>query len=160
MTDIQSDAANIQSSNGHLGGIATLHPDVRAAFRQRLTTLSGLVQSRAWEGRQFAPVKGSPWIRESVRPISSVVRGVGSGGIVEHRVVATVTLFWPSSDSLLEQELQAGSILGHFPPGLRIAYGSSSATVVQAERGPLLQEPDWRSCNVTLTLVAHTIGNA
>jgi hypothetical protein len=157
-----ADTASIrhQAASSYLGSIATLHPDVRAAFRQRLTALSGLVDSRAWEGRPFAPAKGVPWLRESVRPISSVVRGVGSGGIVEHRVVATVTLFWPSSFSLLEQELQAGSILGHFPPGLRITYGSSSATVVQAERGPLLQEPDWRSCNVTLTLTAHTIGNA
>lgn len=140
--------------------IATLHPDLRAAFRARLQALPGLISSRAWEGRPFTPTKGTPWLRESVRPLSSQVRGVGRGGIVEHRLAGTVTLFWPAGEPLVDMEAQAGAILEFFDPGLRIAHGDNVATIIQGERGPILQEPDWQSCTVTITLRAHTVGTA
>lgn len=140
--------------------IATLHPDVRAAFRARLQALPGLVTDRAWEGRPFTPTKGTPWLRETMRPISSQVRGVGRGGIVEHRLVGAVTLFWPAGEPLVDMEAQAGAILESFEPGVRLSHGSNVATIVQGERSPIVQEPDWQSCTVTITLRAHTTGSA
>ncbi len=134
----------------------TIHSDVRAAVRQRLLTLNGL-PAQAWEGRPYTPVKGTPYISESVRPISSVVRALGVGGTIAHTINAAFQLHYPPGVGTSAIDAMAGSLLQHFRPGTGLSYGTSTAVVQQAERTALQQEPDWINCTVIITLVGHTV---
>lgn len=133
----------------------TFHADLRAAIRSRLLTLPS-VPAIAWEGRQYTPVKGTPYIAESMVPVSSVVRAVGLGGTIAHTITANFTLHFPAGKGTNDVEALAGSVMELFRPGTALVYGTSSGMVQQAERMPLTQEPDWLNCPVVITIIGHT----
>ena len=134
---------------------ALFHSEVRAAIRQRLQTMQGLI-AVAWEGRAFQPVKGTPFLTEQMRPISSVVRATGVGGVIAHTVTANFTLHYPAGKGTNEIDALAGALLELFRPGSSVSYNTASAVVQQAERMAMIQEPDWINCPVVITFVGHT----
>lgn len=134
----------------------TVHADLRAAVRQRLLTLNGL-PAQAWEGRTYTPIKGTPYISESVRPISSVVRALGVGGTIAHTITANFQLHYPAGGGTTAIDAMAGNLLEHFRPGTTLVYSESKAVVQQAERTALQQEPDWINCTVIIRFVGYTV---
>jgi hypothetical protein len=134
---------------------ATFHANLRAAFRQRLLTQTGL-PAQAWEGRPYQPVKGTPYVSESIRAISSVVRALGLGGTIAHTVTGNFTFHFPAGKGTNDVDSMAGSVMALFRPGTVLAYGGDSAVVQQAERSAVIQEPDWINVTVIITAVGHT----
>lgn len=134
---------------------ATFHSNIRSGIRQHLTSLSALPVV-AWEGRSYQPVKGTPWISEQMRPISSVVRATGRGGVIAHTLTENLTLHFPPGKGTVEIDALAGALIELFRPGTSVSYGGASAVVQQAERMALIQEPDWINCPVIVTLIGHT----
>ena len=137
-------------------GVATIHSDMRAAFRTKRQDIVGLPNLVAWEGRPFPSGVTIPYIRESFRPLSSLVRALGRGGTIQHRMTANLSIFYPAGKGTLEIDTAAGLLLAGFAPGTALTYGGAAGTVMQAERAPLLQETDWLSCPVTITILAYT----
>lgn len=133
----------------------TFHPNLRAGIRQKLQTLANPI-AVAWEGRVYQPIKGTPFMTEQVRPISSTVTATGIGGVIAHTVTANFTLHYPANTGTLEIDAFAGALLQLFRPGTSITYNSTSAVVQQAERMALITEPDWINCPVIITLIGHT----
>jgi hypothetical protein len=134
---------------------ANYHANIRSGIRQRLQTLPGLI-AVAWEGRTYQPVKGTPFLTEQFRPISSAVRATGVGGTIAHTMTANFTLHYPAGKGTAEIDALAGSLLQHFRPGTSVSYNAASAVVQQAERMALITEPDWINCPVIITLIGHT----
>ena len=118
--------------------------------------VSGLPQGRAWEGREFQPVLGQPWIRESFRPLVSRPRSLGAGGTIEHQMTANLSLFYPSRKGTLPVERLAGAMLDAFAPGTSLAYGQNAGIIQQCERSPLIEEADWISVPVIVSITAYT----
>ena len=139
-----------------MSGIATIHADLRAAFRAKMTDTAGLPTLIAWEGRVFSPGIGVPFMRESFRPIYSEPRAVGKGGTIQHRMTGNINLFYPASKGTVDIEQAAGLLLAAFAPGTSLVYGGSSGVVLKAERAPLMQEPDFIGCPITITIQAYT----
>jgi hypothetical protein len=135
--------------------LATVHANMRAAFRQKLRDMTDL-PTIAWEGRLYKPFVGTPFMRESFRPISSDLRAIGPNGLIAHRMTGNLSLFYPIAKGTVEIETMAGLLLTRFKPGTSLEYGSDKGLVLQAQRAPLLQEADWMSCPVTISLVAYT----
>lgn len=133
----------------------SIHTDIRAAFRTLLQTVGGLPQV-AWEGRNFAPTRGTPFLSETVQPISSIVRAVGIGGTIAHTVNLTATLHYPAAAGTLTIETMAGAIMEALRPGVSLTYGTSSAMIQRVERNPVQQSPDWISVAVVATAVAYS----
>lgn len=133
----------------------TVHADLRAAFRAALIAVPN-VPAQQWEGRNYTPIRGTPYVSESVRPISSEVRAVGPGGTIAHTVNASFTLHYPANEGTLAIEEMAGSLLETFRPGSSLVYGTSKGVVLKTERASLTQEPDWINCAITVTAVAYT----
>ena len=134
---------------------ATFHKDLRSAVRDRLQTLTGLPDV-AWEGREFTPVKGQPYVSESMIPVSSDVMATGLGGYIAHTVTANFTLHYPVNSGTVALESLAGSLMQHFRPGTVVSYGDANATVQQVERVGLTHEPDWLNGTVIVTMIGHT----
>lgn len=111
---------------------------------------------RAWEDEIFSPVDGQPYIAESFRPISSVVRGLGNGGTQQHTVSANFVVNYPTVFGARGAELMAGAMLDLFEPGSQLVYGSSSGTVTAAARKPLVLAADYIGVPVLITLVGYT----
>lgn len=137
-------------------GVATIHSDMRAAFRAKLQSIAGLPSAVAWEGRPFDGRLTAPYIRESFRPLASTVRALGQGGTIQHRMTGNLSVFYPAGKGTLEVETAAGLLLEGFAPGTALVYGVAKGVVMQAERAPLVQETDWLSCPVTITIIAYT----
>lgn len=134
---------------------ATFHAELRSGTRQKLQTAAGL-PSVDWEGLEFTPVKGTPWLTENIRPISSTVIGTGSGGYIAHKVTANFTLHYPLNKGTADIEAMAGTLMQLFHPGTSVTYGTTAAIVQQAERMALLQESDWINLTVVVTMIGHT----
>lgn len=133
----------------------TVHSDLRAALREGLLEIANIPEQH-WEGRRYQPTKGRPYVSEQFRPISSVPRATGIGGTIAHTCTANFTLHYPADDGTLGIDEMAAKIMDKFSPGSSLAYGTTTAVVMQAERAPLLQEPDWINCTVIITVVAYT----
>lgn len=133
----------------------TVHTDLRAAFREALLTITGLPEQH-WEGRRYQPTKGKAYVSEQFRPISSVARATGIGGTIAHTCTGNFTLHYPADEGTLGVDVMAAKIMDKFSPGSSLAYGETTAVVMQAERAPLVQEPDWINCAVIITVVAYT----
>jgi uncharacterized protein YjlB len=134
---------------------ATLHLDMRAAFRSKLLAFPDLPMV-AWEGKVFNDELGKPFIREQFRAITSNVRALGPGGTIAHRMTGNLLLFFPAGNGTVEIDTMAGLLLDHFAPGQSLAYGSSAGTIMNTERAALLQEPNWLSCPITISITAYT----
>lgn len=137
------------------GTAATIHADMRAAFRERLLTLADLPEV-AWEGREFADQLGVPFIREQFRPVYSRISAIGYGSTIEHRMTGNVTLFYPAKKGTVAIDAMAGELFSLFLPGQSLVFGGSSGTISNTERSALTQEPNWLSCTVTVTITAFT----
>jgi hypothetical protein len=137
------------------GIAATIHADMRAAFREKLLTLSDLPEI-AWEGKEYADSLGVAFIREQFRPVYSRISAVGYGSTLEHRMTGNLTLFYPAKRGTIAIDAMAGALFSLFLPGQSLVYGSSSGVISNTERNALLQEPNWLSCTVTATITAFT----
>lgn len=115
-----------------------------------------LVASRAWEGREFVATKGKPFFRESFRPVSSTVRGVGNDAIVEHLIAVRFTFFYPTNTGLMGLERQVGACMALFKPSTALGYNVTTGQIYRAERTPITQEPDWVSATSSFDIRAYT----
>lgn len=137
------------------GTAATIHADMRAAFREKLLTLSDLPEI-AWEGREYLDKAGTPFIREQFRPVYSRIAAIGYGSTIEHRMTGNLTLFYPAKKGTLPLDTKAGELFTLFLPGQSLVYGGSAGVITNTERNAVLQEPKWLSCTVTVTITAFT----
>lgn len=137
------------------GKAASIHADMRAAFREKLLTLSDLPEL-AWEGREYLDKAGVPFIREQFRPVYSRVSAIGYGSTIEHKMTGNLTLFYPAKKGTIALDEKAGEIFTLFLPGQSLVYGESAGTIMNTERSAGLQEPKWISCTVTITITAFT----
>lgn len=136
--------------------VSSFHINLRAGFRQHLQGVANLPLV-AWEGKDFMPVKGTPWITETYVPVSSVVTATGFGGVIAHTVTASLTLHYPTNAGTLPIDTLTGVLMERFRPGTAINYSGTSAIVQQVEAAGLIQEPDWLNRTVIVTLTGHTV---
>jgi hypothetical protein len=134
---------------------ATFFMELRSGLRTRLLTLANCPGVN-WEGVDYEPTVGVPFITEAMRPVSSVVTAPGVGGVIAHTLLATFTLHFPANAGTNAIEAMAGALMDLFRPGNSISYGSSNAVIQQTERAGATQEPDWINLSVVVTLVGHT----
>lgn len=137
------------------GSAGTIHAELRAAFREKLLTLVDLPEI-AWEGKEYTDTVGKPFIREQFRPVYSRVSAIGYAGTIEHKMVGTLTLFYPTKKGTVPIDTMAGRLFMLFLPGQSLVYLNSSGTISNTERSGLNQEPNWLSCTVTVTITAFT----
>lgn len=139
-----------------VGTIISAHADLRAALRAVLIGTAGLPAAWAWEGEAFEVVTGTPFVREAMRPVTSQVRAIGGAALVEHKLVGAITPYFPAGRGTKDVEAAAGIILQALRPGVNLAYGPITGLVTAAERRALVQEPNWLSCPVLVTVTAYT----
>lgn len=130
------------------------------AFGPDARFVTALPQARAWEGEEFTPVPGKPYVAETFRSISSVKRSVGNangtGGTIEHRLQASFALFYPAGLGTLAIESMAGALMAHFFPGLALSYGAASAIVTGTQASPPITDGGWITLAVTVSLLTWT----
>jgi Bacteriophage related domain of unknown function len=136
--------------------IATLHTDMRSAWRQTLQGITGLTVEWAWEGRPYFPRDGVAFVRESFRAINSEPRAVGRGGTIAHDMTGNLVLCFPAGRGTLDVETAAGLILSAMPPGTPLVYGQNSGVVTKASRSPVAVTPQWVEVPVTVNVLAYT----
>lgn len=121
---------------------------------------AALPQGRAWEGFDFFPVDGKPYVAESFRANSAmglcVGNSDGTGGTIEHSLEATASFFYPKNKGTLAIERMAGAMMQLFRRGSSLSYGGDSATIANASRSSLYDDGARIGCAVTITIPAYT----
>ena len=126
--------------------------DIRAAVRAHLLAIPELPAAKAWEGRAFTPVVGTPYMRESLLPAGRTAASIGSV-TVGHIDLVQIDLFYPFGTELNAMKSMADVLADiHFRPGTPLAYGPSMAVVMKAERNKPLYSAEWAQSPVSLTL--------
>lgn len=119
----------------------------------------GLPQGRAWEGVDFFPVDGRPYVAESFRAVQSQGLTVGNyngPGTVLHTIEATATFFYPKNKGTLAIERIAGAAMAHFRRGLSLSRNGDAATIANVSRSPLYDDGARIGCAVTASIPAYT----
>lgn len=138
--------------------------DVRYVLRERLRTTPGMVaDSRIqWQNREFAAIKGTPYVRETIRPFAVKRRSMGATNFRKrYSGLYLVDTFSPSLQGSSGGDALADAIVEHFWPGLQLIH--SSGLVVSIESSSSLgdtQETDWRMVPVTISFYFDRIHNA
>jgi hypothetical protein len=139
-----------------MSGIASVEADIRSAFRAALIAIPSLPEGRKWEGKPYQPVLGVPFIAETVRPIYSMVRGLGRSGNIEHRFNLIVNLNFPDGRGTAAIDTLAGEIRAALAPATSLSYNGTAAHILRTETGPLIEAPDWLTKPVIVTVSTYT----
>lgn len=144
--------------------LATIHANLRAAYRTRLLTLADAAFAAdrvAWEGDDDyqPPSESTPYFSESVRagPSRRLSFGNanGTGDTLEHSIEATTSLFFPKGDTIAIERC-AGELLALFRPGTTLTYAGEGATISNVSRSALYADGARVACAVTVSLYAYT----
>lgn len=115
--------------------------------------IAALPQGRAWEGFDFFPVDGKPYVAESFRSNGA---NAYLADTATHMLEATLTLFYPKNKGTLAIERMAGAAMAHFKRGTRLTYGADAATINNVERSSLYDDGARMACAVTAKLFGFT----
>lgn len=123
-----------------------------------VTIAANLPALRAWEGREFEPDGNRPWIRETMNPLGQEVVAYGNPHTIRHDVIFMYDVFYPRAYGTRVLEDMADAIIGLFPVGAAIAYGSiTTAPVSKSQRQSLKDFGEvWRMCPITVEV--YTFG--
>lgn len=121
---------------------------IRSAFVARLTAFPGL-PSVAWENMRFTPVLGSPYVRPTLMPGEPTQAEIGENGCNRHVGVYQISLFFPAGKGLAAVEALRDGLVDHFKRG-SVLTGSIGVEITKAYGGPMLEEPNWIHCPVTI----------
>lgn len=120
----------------------------------------GLPQGRAWEGFDFFPTDGRPYVAESFRAMQSqglsVGNANGTGSTIAHTIEATATLFFPKNKGTLAIERMAGALMALFYRGSTLSRNGDRATIANVSRSALYDDGARIGCAVSVSIPAYT----
>lgn len=106
-------------------------PELRAAFRTRLLTVTGL-PAVAWENRNFTPPNNAAWIEERLLPAPSKYAAFGGNGIsngtIKHSGIYQITLIVPAGSDTKAAETLVDTLVSLFRPGVRLTLSTGEIT--------------------------------
>jgi hypothetical protein len=125
---------------------------IRAAFRTRLLTLSGLPLV-AWQNRTFTPPNNAVWMKESLLPMTSLLTsfgGIGVDGLLQETGIYQVTVYVPVGTETKVVEDWASLLATTFKPGVVVVYDGLIARCESAQIAPPVQETSWFGVPVSI----------
>lgn len=118
-----------------------------------------LPQGRAWEGFDFFPTDGRPYVAESFRAVQSQGLTVGNyngPGVVSHAIEASASFFYPKNKGTLAIERMAGAAMALFRRGSTLSRNGDAATIENSSRSELYDDGARLGCAVSVTIPART----
>jgi hypothetical protein len=133
---------------------ALIHTEARAALRLRLDTLSNIPTERAWEGFDYAPKPGVPFIEDMLSIDDDAPVSIGA---IAHQMSYILTVRYPAGAGTGDLEEVGGRLMDHFKVGTSLEYGVSKLLCTKAaRRGSIRQDGAWASMTVTVSITAFT----
>lgn len=124
------------------------------ALRARLTGVSGLPSSRAWENVTFTPVVGQAYVGDAWLGGPEQAAEVGPGPLIRGRYLYQVTVFWPASSGVHDALKLADKIADAMrSSSLTIAGSPHPARVSGVKVGPRIQDAaNWYSLPISVSV--------
>lgn len=119
-----------------------------------------LPQGRAWEGFTFTPVAGRPYCSEAFSALTqdglSVGNSDGTGGTIQHRLLAAATFFYPHNRGTAALEHMVGAAHTLFRRGAALTRNSDKAAIANTKQSGLYRDGENIACALQVNLLAHT----
>lgn len=122
----------------------------RGALRSILIGTPGLPTERAWEAREYDPVPGTAFVRETLRFPDRHKAGMGRGGLIQQPFVYFVDLFYPQNTLLRVVDIACDAALGAFYPGRRVVAPDVSGVVQSSTAEEVRPDAVWLHAPITV----------
>lgn len=140
--------------------MTTLHQDIRAALTKRAITAVGFPAeaNRAFDGKKYKPVVGTPYARLQFFPSASRPMTT-SAARKTHRGMFWVTFFGKPNEGTAALETLAGALKDVFTPDTVLHEGGENIAIEYAEARPFIDEPDWAGLPVVIGWTCYSLRN-
>jgi hypothetical protein len=125
---------------------------IRAAFRSKLLTVSGLPPV-AWQNRTFTPPNQAVWFKESLLPATSALTsfcGVGVDGLIQETGIYQITVYTPVGTETKAADDWASLLAATFKPGVVLSHSGQQVRCESAAIAPPVQETSWFGVPVSI----------
>jgi hypothetical protein len=125
----------------------TISAQIRAALETALVAVPGIPAGRAYDGVPYRPVRDVPWVRARVQWLSQRQIVIGAPQYL-HEGLFLVDVFTPNGKGATAAI--GDRITAAFTPFVPLVSGDVSVRIRFAQKGPILEEPDWLTLPVTI----------
>lgn len=125
---------------------------IRAAFRTKLLTISGLPPV-AWQNRTFTPPNQAIWLKESLLPATSALTsfgGLGVDGLLQETGIYQITVYAPVGTETKVADDWASLLAATFKPGVTVSHSGQDVRCESAVIAPPVQETSWFGVPVSI----------
>lgn len=125
--------------------------EIRGALQLQAASVAGFppLSQRAYEGKSFDSTVGTPWARLTLMTTSGRPFDLAGESRIDSGLFQ-ISLFYPDGNGTGEVEALADAVMAAFRPGQNLIQGSTLVSIMYAQPGPTLQEPDWIHVVVTI----------
>jgi hypothetical protein len=120
----------------------TISQNIRGALEQRLKTVAGL-PTIAYEGNEFVPVPGTPFVEAVVVFTSERPASMGDAHMVLHEGLFMVSMVYPNGKGSGDAEAMADAVKTVFKASQSATLNDAIVRFRYAERRPSIHDPSW-----------------
>jgi len=133
----------------------TVFNDIAAALDTNLNDMTDL-PSVAWENSDFAPAKGTLFVRPTNIQADTFQGGLGTTGEDRTNGVYRVDVFAPSGEGKQEAVEMADTIADQFKRGTDLVYNSRTVRISNVSRGVGQTNDGWFMIPLSINYYSYT----
>lgn len=122
----------------------------RGALRALLLRVPGLPEDRAWQCRDYRPVTGTPFVRETLQFPEGAKVALGPGGLVRQPFLYFVDIFYPKTTLLLHVDSMIDAFEQVFYPGQKVLAAGVSGYVTGCAAVTVRPDAQWHHAPLTV----------
>lgn len=128
----------------------TVYADIRSALRSALLTVPNLPEVK-WEGREYTPTVGTPYLRESLNFGRADLRSLpAAGGKMRLNGLWFLDLFFPPREGTGPAVALVAAIRVAVPHGGSVLYGTQRVHFLGFSAAKAIESNDWYHVPCTL----------
>lgn len=131
--------------------------DISIALNNRVAAYaSANTRQVAYEGIEYTSVIGTPFIRPTVLPVSSVQANLGKSGQELHEGIFQIDVFWPTNQAKALPLGEADKIANYFTRGLTLTHNGVNVRIGTASIGAANRDNAWLQIPVLINFHSFT----
>lgn len=123
--------------------------DVQATLMSAWAGVS-LAYPVAYEGRDFTPPNGAPWIALHTMPVSVRAAAIGVGSPLEHVGLLQIDLNYPLNSGTGTALTDADTVADYFAPGQTFTHNGMRLVIESCDRSQILRDDAWVTLYLTV----------
>ena len=104
----------------------------------------------SYEGRDFTPPNGAPWVELRTLPVSVKAAAIGAGAPLEHVGMLQIGLNYPLNNGTGAALADADTVADYFTPGTTFTHNGMRIVCESCDRSQMLRDDAWATLYLTM----------